>query len=78
MDTTANTTATKYKIGQRVSPVGYTKNAKSGTITGIVPPFGTAGEWSYNIRWNVAGEGCGWRDVDLKAATVTLFIPVKY
>lgn len=65
---TPNTTATKFKVGQTVYPVGYTKNAKSGTVTGIIPPFGTAGEWSYNVRWRVAGEGCGWRDCDLTAA----------
>lgn len=62
---TENTTAIKYQVGQFVKPEGYTKNAKRGKIIGLVPPFGAAGEWTYNVQWNVAGEGCGWRDCDL-------------
>lgn len=63
-----NTTATKFSIGQSVRPNGYSKNAKKGRITGIIPPFGSAGEWSYNVAWQTAGEGCGWRDCDLISA----------
>jgi hypothetical protein len=62
-----NTTAIKFKSGDTVYPVGYTKNSKKGTIISVVPPFGTAGEWSYNIFWN-NGEGSGWRDCDIQAA----------
>lgn len=64
-----NTTAVKFQKGDIVVAQGPTKNAKTGVITGFVPPFGTAGEWTYAVYWYAIGDdGCGWRDCDLKAA----------
>lgn len=66
--TIENTTAINYTVGQRVKDAGSHPTAGVGRITAIVPPFGTAGEWSYSVNWPAIGEGSGWRDCDLKAA----------
>jgi len=64
-----NTTAVKFKVGQIVKPVGYTKsNTGLGEITDILEPIGTAGEWSYEVRWSRIGYGGGWRDCDITKA----------
>lgn len=64
-----NTTAVQFKKNDIVVAKGPTKNAKKGIITGIVPPFGTDGEWTYAVYWYAIGDdGCGWRDCDLELA----------
>jgi|GEM_PF-6039454 len=65
-----NHSALNYKAGDRVRAIGYTaREIGAGIITGLVPPVGTGGEWSYSVKWeNLPDEGSGWRDADLAAA----------
>lgn len=65
-----NTTATEFKIGDKVYAKGPMVSVLYiGKVEAIVPPLGTGGEWTYSIYWSgIESEGDGWRDSDLTPA----------